>query len=241
MNDKYLPIALIYLILCLLNLYGNIYSIPSIEYLSKPLLMIVLGGYFYLHTQSDKSGFSRSILIGLFFSWGGDTLLMLEKPLATPTNAHLYFMGGLVSFLLAHIFYSLAFVQYPSARRGWVTRNWTVVTPFVLFWIGFNIFFWNNLGDMRLPVMVYSAVITFMAATALNMTDQTDRKAATLIALGAFIFMASDTIIAIDRFKHHLAPPNPHFYIMLLYLTAQWLIVRGSIRAANTTLTYTPS
>ncbi len=51
----------------------------------------------------------RLIALGLFFSLMGDILLMLPRD---------HFVQGLVSFLLAHVCYGLAFLSGASAR-GW--------------------------------------------------------------------------------------------------------------------------
>ena len=76
------------------NLWSEITEWQWGIYLSKPLLMTFLSGYFFTATQL-KTGFSRRILAGLAFSLAGDTLLMFNAP-----GREYFFLLGRKLFLL---------------------------------------------------------------------------------------------------------------------------------------------
>jgi uncharacterized membrane protein YhhN len=48
------------------------------------------------------------------------------------------------------------------------------------------------------------------------------------IVLGAFSFILSDSLIALDKFLHPL--PYNNYSVMITYYAAQWMIVHGSLK-----------
>ncbi len=98
---------------------------------------------------------------------------------------------------------------------------------FVLY--GFAIFATinDNLGDMYIPALIYTVVICMMAITAKKRRDKADRQSFWLIMCGATLFMISDSILAYNKFNQAFAAAD--FLIMLTYIAAQFLIVRGLI------------
>ena len=80
-----------------------------------------------------------------------------------------------------------------------------------------------SLKEMALPVYVYLAVITTMCIFAAFRAS-----ANKLVLYGALFFIASDSMIAINKF---LTPvPASDYLIMITYYLAQFLIVYGYIR-----------
>ena len=59
-------------------------------------------------------------MMALVFSVGGDTLLMFVE--GDPGRPQ-FFLFGLASFLVAHIFYLIAFAKYPSDQLGLINRK----------------------------------------------------------------------------------------------------------------------
>ena len=108
----------LFLVDAVLNLYAeSIQNIPLI-YVTKPLLMILLGTHFYFNRSAD-SFYGRFILIGLFFSFLGDTFLMFRE---TGANSQLLFLFGLGSFLITQLLYFLAFWKYAKGK-GFVKKQ----------------------------------------------------------------------------------------------------------------------
>ena len=94
------------------------------------------------------------ILAGLAFCLGGDVFLALPQKRM--------FLFGLVSFLLGHIFYLLAFfyIAHPGL--------WTLIGSLITLAVSACVFFWlrPNLGSMKIPVLLYIIVITVMVSGA---------------------------------------------------------------------------
>lgn len=181
-------------------------------YIFKPLTMLLIGLIAILG-QGAPSFYKNMIIIGLVFSIMGDIFLML------PTDR---FVAGLVSFLIAHLFYIGAFVAGIDAFRWWP------LIPFALFGIAIYIYLAPALGKLKLPVLLYVGVIMVMAWVAWELWIQTGQSGALLAAFGAMLFVVSDAILAINRFR---APfKSARLLNLTTYFAAQWLIA-GSVGA----------
>ena len=84
-----------------------------------------------------------------------------------------------------------------------------------------------HLGEMQIAVYLYMAVIMAMAAAAL-----TGRNNHPLVALGALMFVLSDSLIAINRFVEPV--PGARYWIMSLYYGAQYLLTWDARRMLGT-------
>jgi len=147
-----------------------------------------------------------SIVTGLGCSAVGDLSLIL------PGN---WFVPGLGSFLAAHLCYLWAFTG-DSRLAG---RK----LPFVV-WAAFGILLlaclWPGVaGPLRLPVLLYTLAISAMAAQASSRALAKRDAAAILAAVGAALFVASDSVLAFQRFRHPLAWGR--FVVLGTYFAAQ--------------------
>jgi uncharacterized membrane protein YhhN len=177
-------------------------------YLFKPLTMLFII-LIALQTKNVVSPFYKyAIVCGLVFSLAGDIFLML------PTDR---FIAGLVSFLLAHLCYIAAFTF-----EG--TRSLRLVTsiPFAIYGAYVLRILLPYLGGMKAPVMIYMLVISVMAWQALNRWLGGAEQGSALALAGALLFVVSDSLLAINRFKSRFR--HAQLYIMSTYFMAQWLI-----------------
>ncbi|MBK6949158.1 MAG: lysoplasmalogenase [Haliscomenobacter sp.] len=169
---------------------------------TKTLPLALLFISFYLEVSS-KSRFKGYILSGLLFSLLGDLLLLLARLDET------YFLLGLSSFLVAHIFYILAFSGYARQRPpGYVKAVPLAVLPFAAYVIGLSFWWWGDLGGLRLPVVAYSLVITAMGISALNLRNTAPLPVFLTLMAGAIFFIVSDTMIAVEKFKVSIPYPG---------------------------------
>ena len=172
-----------------------------------------------LQGRSDK--ITKLITWGLIFSWVGDVLLMFESP-----EQPLFFMGGLGAFLTTHVLYILAFkaVVTDSSKSIFKTRL-VAIFPFIVIGGVFYYALFPGLGELKIPVLVYTGVIITMVIFALNRIGQVNAASFRLVYYGAIIFMISDLLLAINKF---LMPfDHAGVYIMGTYILAQALIVAG--------------
>jgi uncharacterized membrane protein YhhN len=166
----------------------------TLIYVFKPLTTILIIIVALLPGTLFTDRYAGAISLGLLFSLAGDVWLML------PGNRFLY---GLVSFLLAHLCYIFAFLTGSSANGF----PWPVI-PLALIGAIILIYLWPALSaSLRGAVSLYVAVIVVMAALAVSRAMAGFSIDTLSAAIGALLFMASDAILAINRFRRpfHLA------------------------------------
>jgi uncharacterized membrane protein YhhN len=161
--------------------------------------------------KPDASLYKATIIVGLVCSLAGDVFLML------PSDR---FVAGLVSFLIAHLFYITAF----TSRTGF-GFSWRSLAPFVIYGIFIFSILSPHLGQMKLPVLVYMVVILVMAWQAWEWWNQTGQSQALLAFLGAVLFLISDSTLAVNRFRGGYK--SAQALILSTYFAAQWLIARS--------------
>jgi len=155
------------------------------------------------------------LLLGLACSLAGDVALMLPDR----------FIPGLVSFLLAHLAY------IALLRRGvrWFAHRGALAGTVG---VGSAMYAWLWQGglpaELRIPVAVYVLVIALMAAQAIGRATELRTGAARTVALGACIFMASDSVLALDRFVQPV--PLAILWVLATYYAAQFCIAHGMVR-----------
>ncbi|TDP00355.1 lysoplasmalogenase [Flavobacterium sp. 245] len=213
--------------------YFKIYSAFSIVYLLilflgyenldlflKPLLIPLLsfGIYFYRNFPTKNI-----LLLALLFSWVGDVILLFTD------LGEIYFILGLVSFLISHITYC---VLFNKQNKGEIKRNlvlFGIGSVFIaLYLIGMLSVLLPSLGDLKIPVMVYATVISIMLLFAYNGYLIWAKPGNLYVFSGAIVFVISDSILAVNKF--YTPVEKSSFFIMLTYLVAQYLIVIGILK-----------
>jgi uncharacterized membrane protein YhhN len=210
---------ILYIISATAVLAGLLFELPSLYVSAKPLLMITLALYFAAATK----GYSRwriYVLVALAFSWAGDVFLISSN----------WFTAGLVSFLIAHVFYIMAY-QKTGAATGEL-RPLDVVM-FVLYGVILIWFIYPGLGDMLVPVLIYALVLLGMGIWAHKRRGATSAASFKMVAFGAILFAISDGLIAVNKFAYPI--PAERILIMSIYMTAQYLIVQGLIQHTEKT------
>jgi uncharacterized membrane protein YhhN len=188
---------------------GSIYSgNRTMFYATKPGTMLAIIALAALRGAESRSRYATLVLIGLICSMVGDILLMLPAD---------QFIGGLVSFLVAHLLYIGAF---RTGLTGW-SAYWIAAAIYaaggVVYWL-----LWPGLGDLKIPVFVYLVVILTMAwQSVARWTIMREGKSLLAVA-GAVLFVVSDTMIAFNRFSGPFELADG--LIMGTYFAAQLLI-----------------
>lgn len=191
----------------------------DIAWYLKPLLLPCL-----LLAVHETSSFPTKKLLtfALAFSWIGDVILLFAD------KGELYFILGLVSFLIAHVLFIILFIK----QEAYQTPNKFLFGFGLLFVVGYLnvmlIVLFPSLGDLKIPVSVYAFTISLMLVMAIR-GGLTWRKPMNLLILnGAFSFVISDSILAMNKFYTTL--PNASLLIMATYLVAQYLITFGMVK-----------
>jgi len=203
-------------------LLSDVWSADVVYLICKPAIMIMLGLHYIVTQRADKQIISQSLVLAIVFSCAGDTLLMLQN--SNPD----FFMYGLAAFLVAHIFFILAYRQHrtdDTASELQGLQKIRYAFPIILSGTGLVVILHNRLGGMKFPVLVYAAVLTTMVVSALFRFGRTNASSFGMVFGGAILFMISDSLIAINKFLEPL--PMAGFWIMITYIAAQYLIVTG--------------
>ena len=179
-------------------------------YLFKPFTMVFILLIAVQARQPEASLYKVAIIAGLVCSLAGDVFLVF------PSDR---FVAGLVSFLIAHLFYIAAFTS--GTGFGF---SWRSLAPCVIYGISMFSILSPHLGKMQLPVLVYMVVILVMARQAWERWSRTGQSAALLAFLGAVLFLISDSALAVNRFRGGYK--SAQALILSTYFAAQWLIAR---------------
>ena len=216
---KYFWIFLFAVVL-IADLVGIQLQNKELQFFSKPLIIPALIGYFISQVQSISKGISRWVLFALLFSLAGDVLLMFDEK-----NSN-FFLLGLSSFLLAHLFYIVFFYQI-RVKEKVKSYSWLLVAV-VVYYAALISLLSAYLGDMMIPVLVYGIVISFMLMLAMHMLFIKNKSAGQWMMFGALLFVISDSVLAINKFYQSFEFAG--ILIMLTYGLAQLFIVEGSVR-----------
>lgn len=190
-----------------------------IEIITKPATMIALIAW--LLTNGALRGGMGWIVVGAVFCLVGDVFLLWPER---------FFLFGLVAFLLGHVGYILGLNQ-TLPPFGWITILAILVLSLQLWRVyrqmaaGLTV---KGQPKMKLPVLVYSIVISLMVFSALLTLDREEWTLLTalLVSVGAMLFYLSDTMIGLDRFVKPIS--NARLKIMITYHMGQVGILLGT-------------
>lgn len=181
-------------------------SIPWLSVLLKPIPVLCMA--LWLAVQPKKGRYQILVIAGLILGAAGDVLLELEG----------LFVVGLLSFLLGHVAYILAFMQDSRrlfAGKALIAYAYGAVMFAVLSTAG-------ELGAMTIPVGAYVIVICTMLWRGLSRlgVPAIKPRSAQAGAIGSVLFTVSDTVLAFTMFV--AAVPLSSWIIMLTYWSGQF-------------------
>jgi uncharacterized membrane protein YhhN len=180
-------------------------------YVFKPLttILILLRAW---PRGSDSPAARRTLLLGLLLSLLGDVALLWPQQ---------GFLPGLVAFLFAHIAYTVAFT-----REHRFLAQPAALAAYALFAGAILAFLWSFVPPgLRIPVACYVLALTAMSAQTAVIGLSAGSEAARrnrLLMLGGALFMASDALLAINKFAQPI--PASSLWVLATYWAAQWCI-----------------
>ncbi len=188
------------------------------EWVFKPLLMISLGFYFFKASILRGARQNQFVMAAIVFSLIGDIFLMPEG----------YFIQGLGAFLVAHVFYILAFKS--EASRFFSKKELLLPAVLVVIYgaILLGIVLPNVSSALKIPIIVYSLTILTMLLMALHRFGNVNAESFQYVMIGASLFVISDSLIAISKFVTQF--PFSGILIMATYGIGQYLIIEGFLK-----------
>lgn len=175
----------------------------SLVMLFKLIPMSFLIALAFMSKLPTKLPYHWLISIGLIFCAIGDYTLQ-------------WFIVGLFFFLIGHIFYIFAFCTTNQAKPPLLVQILLgAYGLFMVVWIAGSIF---KGGDtiLAIAVVAYMGVILLMGLTSF-------RTGSPFAITGALLFIASDSVLAINRFMFEV--PYSHQLIMFTYYAAQLFLM----------------
>ena len=202
MKSKTTVFNLLILVSAMLAIFLDYHSSPWYMLL-KPLTTILVILFVSL-TKNSYLSLKRTLFIALCFCLLGDVLLLKQD----------YFVFGLGSFLIAHLLFARGFITLGGFQKNGIALV-------VLLIIGIALYAWlfPDLERLKYPVAAYVFVILFMVWQSIALYLKKKNTAFSLIAMGAILFMFSDAMIAIDKFK------MPFEYSGVVILSTYWLAI----------------
>lgn len=170
---------------------------------TKPFLMPALLLAILWSLRARPTWLLACSAVALAFSFLGDVLLQAPGDIG--------FLLGLGAFMLAHLAYLLLFLKPLRERR----IPWYALV-YAVWWIALVVLLAPHIGPLLIAVAAYGFVLAASSAAALG--------AGRVAAVGALIFLLSDTILAFKMFVPGWAFYPVDFIIMTLYLVGQGLI-----------------
>jgi alkylglycerol monooxygenase len=156
----------------------------SVEDIAKPLALALLILAFAM--REGRADVKWLVTAALAASLIGDTLLLSPS----------LFLPGLLAFLVAHGFYITAFsrgVGFLPSRLAAIAIGAFAALVFAYVWPGVA-------AGLKIPVVVYAAVVACDAAQAAGRATVLRDRAAAAVGIGGVLFMLSDMTIAIFKF-----------------------------------------
>lgn len=182
-------------------------------FLTKPLIMLSIIVFYYLQSQKSFEKQDILMLIAFTFSWLGDIFLMF--------SGELFFMLGLGSFMMTHLFYIFVFSRNKT-KANHLARICIPILSISIFLLIYN----HVEKGLLIPVLVYMLAISTMAITASE--RKTNTESFRFVFVGAILFVISDSFLAIEKFAYKI--PASTILIMSTYVLAQYFIATGFLK-----------
>ncbi|KRX01687.1 hypothetical protein PPERSA_01557 [Pseudocohnilembus persalinus] len=207
--------SIIVLLIGTANWLGIINDDKNLEYTAKPIVLIVISLFYAINTKLQKKG-DLIVLLGFLFSLSGDIFLMYDG----------YFIQGLLSFAVAHLFFIIAFTMYKTTNQkhseglksSKVTIIITVIFVYCVFIFSYLLPFIPD--DLKVAVIFYGLLLGAMGIFALLRNTYTNNYSFKFGFIGGLFFISSDSILALNLFAGYKSI-FIRFMVMFTYYIAQ--------------------
>lgn len=201
---------ILFLIVSILHVISCYKEITKLRNITKPLLMPILIFNFLFNGKDINT----IIILALFFGFLGDVFLIKSK------NSK-FFIMGLLSFLIGHIFYIVELFKNINFKNFYFIYLFSLLIPILISYFVYNKIK-NYLGSFKIPVIIYISIIATMLCLSIFYFLTNTTSLPLIAMLGAILFVLSDSILSISTFKGSFKRDS--FFIMITYIMAQFLL-----------------
>ncbi|MGA1776092.1 MAG: lysoplasmalogenase [Flavobacteriaceae bacterium] len=179
-------------------------------YITKPTTTFIILLYALHYRKKELKNYNLRICLGLFFCLVGDTLLLFDT----------YFIFGLVSFLIGHLCFLVAFYGQQGFKWPKSIGLLLILTAMTILYLCFP-----NLGVLKIPVFAYVGVIVLMSWQGIALQQNNLRSNFRRVGWAVGLFMFSDSLLALNKF--YLSIPFSGLLILSTYWTSVFLFAQS--------------
>ncbi len=203
----------------ILALFFDFTENPWGYYITKPATTFLILLYALLKRNKELNKFNLRICLGLLFCLVGDTFLLFE----------VYFIFGLISFLMGHLCFLVAF----WGQQGF---KWPRPIGILLLLIAATILYlcYPNLGVLKVPVFVYVGIIVLMSWQGIALQQSNSRPDFRWLGWAVGLFMLSDSLLALNKFYQSI--PFSGLLILSTYWFSLFLMANSATNKTNLSL-----
>ncbi|MFK5878620.1 MAG: lysoplasmalogenase [Flavobacteriaceae bacterium] len=209
-NKRFLGL---FVLVSIMYIVGLLLDNEILKFVFKPLIMLSLLLYYIKSVQRKSKLFIGAVL----FSFLGDVLLLYDS--------ELFFMLGLVAFLIAHILFISMVVG--MLKESSAKQKISAMIPFLVTYFGLLYLLKDSLGELLIPVVIYGLVISVFGVVSLLNHLVAKSNPSQYLIYGAIFFVVSDSLLAINKFYE-----SQEYYpviVIITYIFAQYLICKSVI------------
>lgn len=186
------------------------------RYLTKSLLMPLLLVFYITYAENPNNYVIAALVSGFL----GDVFLLADEK-------KYCFIMGIISFLIGHIFYAIAFIK--ASGEAFQISPWyaLLILPYVIYGIYAYKIIGKKMGNLKPAAVVYIFVILFTSITCLFVLVS-GKHELFLAYLGTIAFVVSDSILGYSMFVSKNKYSD--ILVMLTYIAAQMLIIFSFLR-----------
>ena len=191
-------------------------TLHKFKMLTKPFWVPLIALIYSILTQNPN----MTVLIALLFGWIGDLLLMRGRKT--------WFVAGAVSFMIGHIVYILIFLQESGGFSVFAEHPLfcgLLILPYIIYAVFLKRILGKNISSVILSASLYIIILLLMSYASLLRVWNVSVLRFILTFLGSLLFIASDSLIAVRKFKRQFRGIGT--FIVVTYITAQLLIIAG--------------
>ena len=212
-KNKTIILTSIFFASAILDIIGVAANILWLQNIIKPLIILSLITLYYI-TATERNNW---YILALFFSFLGDVFLLDKNG---------YFLLGIGSFLIPQILFIKIIIS--QLRRVANYQIFISTLPFIVYFTMLIFKIKDNLNELLIPVVIYGITISVFGMVSLLYYFVNKTKKSQLLLVGAILFIASDSMIALNKF-HEPKIMYP-VVIMITYILGQFLIYRFMVK-----------
>lgn len=201
-------IPILALISAVSHIRADLKHLTKQTYLFKPLTLVIIIIFSFFQVSEVSFFYKVMIISGLAFSMLGDIMLML------PTDK---FLHGLASFLVAHIFYLIAFVSDSA-----FPVNFLYLIPGLIIGAIILSILLPRIEGKTIPIVIYSLVLVLLLWQSMGRLELSHSHSSIVALIGSIFFISSDVTLVFNRFVKKLK--SGQLFILSTYYIAQLLI-----------------